>query len=120
MHELSLARALAEEIERIAAREGAARALRVTVRAGALAGVDPEALRFAFPIAAEGTVAADAELVIETERFRVRCAACGAETEPDPLDAHCAICGATTVEAIGGTDLILRAVELIQESKGAS
>ncbi len=119
MHELSLAEALVEEIERIAARENALRALRVTLRVGALSGADPEALRFAFPVAAEGTVAAGAELAIETEPFRVRCAACGAETEADPLDVRCPACGATTVEAVGGADLALRAVEFAVDSEMA-
>ncbi len=115
MHELSLAAAVMEELERLVQREGARRVARVVLRAGALSGVEPEALRFAFPAAAEGTCAEGAELVIETEPVQVRCRACGAQTAADPLRLVCGACGGDDVAIAAGADLTLRSAELIVE-----
>ena len=64
MHELSIAAALVEQVDTIIAKEHAYAATRVTVTVGGLSGVCPEALELAFPVAAEGTTSAGAELVI--------------------------------------------------------
>jgi len=115
MHELSLAAAVIEELERLVRREGARRVARVVLRAGALSGVEPDALRFAFPAAAEGTCVEGAELVIESEPLQVRCRACGAQTEADPLWLVCAACGGDEVAIAAGADLTLRSAELIAD-----
>lgn len=113
MHELSVAEAVIAELEELVRREGARRVARVVLRVGALSGVEPDALEFAFPVAAEGTCAEGAELVLESEPVRVRCGACGAETAADPLWMACGACGADAVEIISGADLTLRSAELI-------
>lgn len=115
MHELSVAEAVVAELEELVRREGACRVARVVLRVGALSGVEPDALEFAFPFAAEGTCAEGAELVLESEPVRVRCGACGAETAADPLWMACGACGADAVEIIGGADLTLRSAELVAE-----
>lgn len=68
MHEASLLRSLMREVERAAAREGAARVVEVTVRLGALAHLSPDHLRTHFEEAAHGGPAAGAALrVIASE-----------------------------------------------------
>jgi hydrogenase nickel incorporation protein HypA/HybF len=116
MHELSVAEAVIEQLERLVEREGAARITRVVLRLGVLSGVDSEALRFSFPLAAEGTRAEGAELVLEEVPLRVRSADCGAETEADPLDVVCAACGGNDVRIVEGEGLILQSAELAFEA----
>ncbi len=70
MHELSLCVSLVEQIEAVATREQATCVTRVELVVGDRSGVEPEALEFAFPMAAEGTVAQGAELVIEAVEGR--------------------------------------------------
>jgi hydrogenase nickel incorporation protein HypA/HybF len=65
MHELSLAIALVEVASDAAKGLGAAGVNRLFVRLGAGAGVVPEALRFSFDVAAEGTIVQGARLEVE-------------------------------------------------------
>ena len=83
MHELSIAQALIDKVNRVAETEGATRVMRIAITVGALSGVDPEALEFAFPIAAEGSAAAHASLDITRLPARVLCSECGRETCPE-------------------------------------
>jgi hydrogenase nickel incorporation protein HypA/HybF len=72
MHELAIASAIVEMVVEVA---GGKRVSRVVVEIGKLAAVLPDALRFSFDVASEGTSAAGAALeVIETsgEELRVR------------------------------------------------
>jgi len=112
MHELSIAAAVVEQAGQIAAREGAERVVAITVSVGSLSGVDPEALGFAFPFAAEGTVAGNARLSVEPVPAQLRCRACQNEWSPDDPVFVCAACGGTDVELLAGRELNIRTVEL--------
>jgi hydrogenase nickel incorporation protein HypA/HybF len=76
MHELSLATAVVDEVNPLA---GTDVVRSITLRIGELAAVVPEALEFAFALAAEGTALAGAELLIDTVEGRARCDGCGRE-----------------------------------------
>ena len=112
MHELSIAQALVEQVEAAAAKEQAIRVTRVVIAVGALSGVEPEALRSIFPLVAEDTVAAGAELVIEQVATRVKCRACGHEAQTDAAFIGCAACGSRDVELSAGRELNIKTVEL--------
>lgn len=114
MHELSIAQALLEQLRRVAEREGADRVLSVTVRIGALAGVDAEALEMAFPVAAAGTLAEGATLRIEAVPARVHCTACGRDSAPPFPFLVCDACGSGAVHVESGRELDLVAAELRQ------
>jgi hydrogenase nickel incorporation protein HypA/HybF len=105
MHELSIAQALVEQIEAAATKEHAQRVVRVVITVGALSGVDPEALRSLFPLVAEDTVTAEAELVIE------RCRACGQEAPAENAFIRCALCSSRDVELVAGRELYIKTVE---------
>ncbi len=117
MHELSIAKALVEQIEKVVADERARRATRVLIRVGALSGAEPEALRTAFPLAAEGTVAAGAELVIERVEARVLCRACGREAVTDGFFFVCEACGSSDVELVSGRELHLQSADIEVEER---
>ncbi len=112
MHELSIAEVLVIQLQRLADREGARRVTRVVLRIGALSGVEPEALRFAFPVAAEGSCAEGADLILEEAPLKVRCDDCGAETPAEPLAIRCAACGGDRVRITDGSEMILQSAEL--------
>jgi hydrogenase nickel incorporation protein HypA/HybF len=71
-----------------------------------------ELLASAFPLAAAGTCAEDAELIIVEAPIRVRCQTCGAETDALPNRLLCGTCGDWHTELIAGDELILESVEL--------
>jgi len=112
MHELSIAQALISQVQKIAATEGTTRVTSVTVTVGTLSGVDPEALRFAFPLAAEGTVAQSAKLVVEQVEAVITCHKCDETTSPKYPFLACLKCGSTDVELIAGRELQLKSIEV--------
>ena len=112
MHELSLAQAMVEQVAAVAAREQATTVGRIVVRMGALSGVDREAFEFAFPIVAEDSVAADAELTVEEVPARVKCGDCGAETAPDVIFIRCESCGSVNVDVIAGREFTIKELEV--------
>lgn len=116
MHEMSIAMALIEQMEQVA-REQKARAIpKVTVTIGSLAGVDAEALRAVFELAAETSVAAGAVLEIEPVQAAVLCRGCGKETVPEPPFLCCGACGGAEVEVVRGRELYIKAMEIETDS----
>ncbi len=112
MHELSIAQALIGQLEKVAAGEGADAVTRAVISVGGLSGVDPEALRMAFPVAAEETLAEGAELDIELVPADLTCKACGQQSHPEFAFMICEQCGSSEVEIDGGRELLLKSVEL--------
>jgi hydrogenase nickel incorporation protein HypA/HybF len=76
MHEMSIALEVVEQVEQAARAQGAGAVGSVRLRVGELAGVVPDALRFCFSLACEGTVLEGAELLTEPVPGRARCARC--------------------------------------------
>jgi hydrogenase nickel incorporation protein HypA/HybF len=115
MHELSLM----EEVRRLALQElerhGGGRLRSLTLRIGSLAGVDPEALRFAWQVVMEEPPTSNARLLIESVEARAFCSPCAREFPcPDGL-ALCPHCGAISRELRGGRELELASLELEEE-----
>ncbi|HET8592916.1 MAG TPA: hydrogenase maturation nickel metallochaperone HypA [Solirubrobacterales bacterium] len=81
MHELSLAGAIVETVERHA---GGSRVTAVQMRIGSLRQVVPDSLAFYFEIVARGSVCEGAELQHELVAALLRCPRCGAEWDPAP------------------------------------
>jgi hydrogenase nickel incorporation protein HypA/HybF len=106
MHELSIARALVAAAERHAAGR---RVAVVRLRVGALRQVVPEALDFAFPLAARGTLCEGARLEQELVPARLRC--CGRTWPLERPDFRCPACGGRA-EPAGGEELELESIEV--------
>ena len=112
MHELGLAQALIEKVVEVALQEGASKVTSVRVVIGALCGVEREPFEFCFPLVAEGTVAEGASLVVDAEPLRVKCRACGEQTEPQMVDIRCVGCGSREIEVVAGRDFLVRSMEV--------
>ena len=112
MHELSVAQALVEQVDAVIRQHQAKGASRIRVRIGPLAGVVPELLASAFPLAAGGSRMAGAELEFAYAPIRVRCQGCGAETEAAPNRLVCGACGDWHTQLVSGDELLLESVEL--------
>lgn len=112
MHELSVCQALIEQVTRVARDNGAGRVVSITIAVGPLSGVEPALLEHTYPIAAAGTVAEAATLVVEVVSVRVSCRSCGAETGAAANRLLCGECGDWRVDVTGGEDLLLERVEI--------
>ncbi|HTR12363.1 MAG TPA: hydrogenase maturation nickel metallochaperone HypA [Roseiarcus sp.] len=105
MHELSLCQSIMELVVESAKRERMTRIARVVVEIGVAAAVDADALRFCFPIVAEDTLAAGAELAIVGVPLRARCNSCGAEFAPETPFDPCPACGGVERVILSGREM---------------
>ena len=112
MHEMSVCLALINEVERIAAERNAGSVSRIEVGIGPLSGVEAVLLDRAFPLAAAGTSAEHAELVIETTDIVVHCSQCGEESAARANRLLCDACGDYRTRILSGEEMILQRVEL--------
>jgi hydrogenase nickel incorporation protein HypA/HybF len=108
MHEL----ALVEQIVAIAERHAnGGKVTKVTLERGKLSCALPEALRFCFGLATEGTAIEGAALEIVEVPGRGRCNACGGEVEMHQPLSRCA-CGGSELEWLSGEQLDVRSMEV--------
>lgn len=114
MHELSVCLALMQQVERVAREHRALRVERILLQLGPLSGVEGPLLQHAFPLAAAGTLAEHAELVIETIPVRVRCSQCGADSEVAPNRLVCGACGDWRTRVVSGEEMLLARLELVE------
>lgn len=112
MHELSVCLSLLREVQRIAREHNAARVTRIVVTVGPLSGVEPGLLRNAYPLAVAGSVAEDAEFVIDVSDIVVRCSQCGAESPAKPNRLLCGACGDYRTNLVSGDEMVLQSLEL--------
>lgn len=114
VHELSIATSIVTLTTDVLEREGETRPLEaVRIQVGDLAGVVCDALVFAWDVAAAGTPCAGARLEIEAVSGRIRCGACGEETElGSPPVFRCGGCGELSNDVVAGRELDLVSLEL--------
>lgn len=112
MHELAVAQALVEQVDAVIDQHGASQASLILVRIGPLAGVVPDLLATAFPLAAAGSRMEHAQLEFAHAPIQVRCRTCGAETEAAMNRLLCGACGDWHTQLISGDELLLESVEL--------
>ena len=112
MHELSVCLSLLEQLQSIAAERGSKCVTRIELGIGPLSGVESDLLRNAWPIAAAGSIAEDAELLIETAAIVVRCTICKAVTTASAHQLSCGECGDFRTSLVSGDEMTLLRLEL--------
>ena len=112
MHELAVCQGLMQQVNQVAARERALRVTSITLQIGPLSGVEAQLLREAFPIAAAGTVAEQAVLLIEDMPIEVECLSCGARSEAKINKLVCGVCGDWRTRLLSGEEMLLKSLEL--------
>lgn len=115
MHELGIAVRILEIAEEAARREHANAIERIGLRVGAMSGVEPEALAFAFTAARAGTLAERAALEIEVVPLTCRCARCGLEFTVENAFgiALCPQCSEVSSDARRGSELEVSFLEVV-------
>ena len=112
MHELALMAGMLEIIRGEARAQGFARVTRVGLEIGRLAGVETEAMRFAFDVCTAGSVAEGAELAIEAPEGMGRCQSCGRDVPVLAFLGSCPGCGATDLRIIAGKELRIKYLDV--------
>lgn len=120
MHEVSLARALIREAERIAGQHRARGIEKIVLRVGALSGVEPGLLLRAFHGMRRGTMAEAAVLELEDQGLEVACNDCGATTPASLPTIACGRCRSRHVRLVHGEELEFVRLDLaIADAEGS-
>lgn len=112
MHEVSI---MAEAVRMAVESAQAAGASRITglhLRVGALSGVVPDALQFAFEAVTVGTLAEQATLTIEHLPARFWCQTCQQEYEAANVFSLCPRCNNSSSELRSGRQMELASMEI--------
>jgi hydrogenase nickel incorporation protein HypA/HybF len=109
VHEAAIAEGL---VDGVTERLPGQRIVAVRVEIGALSGVVPDALRFCFDLATEGTDLAGADLEISEPEARCDCQDCGLEFEPEDGRILLCPCGSANVIVLSGQQLMITSVKV--------
>jgi hydrogenase nickel incorporation protein HypA/HybF len=120
MHELGIANSILEATRSEMTLHASARLLRVNVRIGELAAVDPDSLQFCFKALTCDTELATLELKIETCPRKHRCLACGEVFIVVDYDFRCGRCGEEKTEFISGDQLEVASLEIEEYESSAA
>jgi len=112
MHEMGIANSILEGVAAELRRRPGSRATKVGVRIGELAGVDPDALSFAFEALTLDTPLAGLVLDVEYRTVRSHCRECNREFEVRNFELSCPACGGSNTERISGDELEFAYLEL--------
>jgi hydrogenase nickel incorporation protein HypA/HybF len=112
MHELGITRNIVEIAEQHARQQSVSRVTSVRIEIGALSGVIPEAVEFAFEACTQGTLLEDAQLIIDRIAGRGRCDDCGRESEMDRYTFACPYCESFGMRTVQGEELRIIEMEV--------
>ncbi len=112
MHEFSICRGLLDQVTVIAGEHRARAVVAIRLGVGPLSGVEPGLLDRAFSVARCGTLAGNADLIVETSPIEVRCRTCARVSEARANRLLCGYCSDFRTDVISGDELILISVEL--------
>jgi hydrogenase nickel incorporation protein HypA/HybF len=112
MHEVSIMEEAVRMAVESARESGATRVLSLRLRVGALSGVVPEALRFAFDVVCHDTLAAGASLEIEAVPAAAWCPDCQAEFPCADFFTECPRCHNPSGDLRRGRELEIASVEV--------
>ena len=112
MHEMALAESMLEIVESTARKSGAERVLAVRLEIGALAQVEPDALRFCFDAVTRGSLAEQARLEIVTTPGAAWCMPCSETVALAQLGSPCPRCGSYQLTVSQGDAMRVKDIEI--------
>ena len=112
MHEMALAASMRDIVEEVARQNGAQRVRVVRVEIGALACVEPAALRFCFDASMQGGLADGASLAIAVSPGTAWCMPCGRTVALARLGDACPDCGGYQLAVNGGDSMRVMEIEV--------
>lgn len=106
MHEASIAISLLETVSDLCRQEGYNSIESVRLKLGKASGILPDALLFAFDVAKVGTIANEAELVIEYVLLGGMCCDCGCQFESaERFIFSCPACKSPAIKITRGDEM---------------
>ena len=121
MHEMTLLSSVTQIIAEEMEQHGLVRLARVTLKSGTLAGLVPEAMRFAWEVLTDSGPLGGAELCVETVPVRLRCGDCLREFAPEEqvVFAACPVCGQELGhKVLAGREVYIESIEGEEAEEG--
>ena len=112
MHEYSIVQSLVESCEEHANSNNAKKVTKVVVKIGVMSGVEPHLLKEAFEVFKEGSICDGCEFVMNIQKVKVECLACGKTNELEKNEYLCPECKSIDIKIIDGEDMFLMQLEL--------
>lgn len=113
MHELSLLEGVLQTLEQQAEQQQFTRIKNIVLQIGALSCVEPEALRFAFDVVMNNSLAEQAELQIIIEPGRGFCRFCKNDIELESLHQPCSQCGRFDIKISAGQEMKIKQITVV-------
>ena len=110
MHELSVASSIVELVEQEARKAQAKRVTKVILDIGSLAGIENEALMFAWEVAIDNTVVKGALLEIRDRKAKAVCTDCNQTFEVETFFTPCPSCKGFHHDIIQGRELQINSI----------
>jgi hydrogenase nickel incorporation protein HypA/HybF len=111
VHELGIAQSVLDIVLEEGRRHALKRISIIRLQVGALAAVVPESLTFCFEMVSQDTMAAAAQLIIETVPIVVRCSFCANVFEVTDHVFICSQCQEPAMDMVSGRDLAVASIE---------
>jgi hydrogenase nickel incorporation protein HypA/HybF len=112
VHELSIATAILESVEREAAQRQGAHMLTVGVRIGELSGVDVDSLTFGWEAITKGTSHEELKLKIKFIPWLNCCEKCQQTFQVVDYQTQCPACGNVQTDLVSGDELEITYIEI--------
>jgi len=113
MHEVSIILSVLDTARDYCRNHGYSRIDAIRLRIGRASGVLPDALQFAFEISRGGTMASEANLLIDEVPVSAMCHACGCEfTVEEKFVFSCAECGSVDFSVTKGREMDIVELEV--------
>jgi hydrogenase nickel incorporation protein HypA/HybF len=110
MHEMGIVVSFVRIAQNYAARNNAAKVLKVVLQLGEISGIVPRYLDEFYPVVIEGTMLEGSVLEIETIEASVFCTDCGTTYNPARTDFKCSNCGSEQCDVIDGRGLFIKEI----------
>jgi len=120
MHELTATQNILSIALSEAAKVGASKVTKVSVKVGEWSTFEPDCIRFYFGVLAQGTPAEDAGLSIETMPVTYACEGCGLEYTPVEGRFYCPRCSGVTGRVVSGREIYVESIEAQHADTGGS
>ena len=104
MHELALTEGILSIVSSEQKKSAFSRVLEIDLRIGEYSGVIPGCIEEFFPLAAKGTAAEGAKLIMETVKAEFACMECDFHGALEKHTACCPKCGSTAIRMTAGRE----------------
>lgn len=112
VHELAITQSILDISLKAAQAHSARRIRAIRLTIGPFSGIVPECVQMYLDVLAKGTIAEGAKIEAVTLPLRVRCRACGQESEIDRRHIACPACGSVELERLSGREFLVDNLEV--------